>query len=300
MALVIVAGVLGVITICGGLFLRRLLGELAELRRQITRFDRQMRAQRARETFLRQLIAYGDSEDGDRPPEEAAVVNGHDHAAVPPPLEEHAPVRRKKHLGLYIGGGGTLAALTTAARQAARAHSGQVIGALTGAAVTAATVTVVTVQPWEHSVAHRPHPSSATTQRVPASHLPTAAHRPATIGRPPSASPAPSASAATPGPSVSQTAGASPSPALVQWSRSTTHDALVHVPNLVPGANASSGTDPARSPRTVAPAPVPSLAQPTVPGLPSANASQAPSSVISCTGAGTPVVAAADVCVPGG
>lgn len=165
MALVIVAGVLGVITICGGLFLRRLLGEVAELRRQITRFDRQMRAQRARETFLRQLIAYDGEEEGDWPPVEAAVVNGHRPTATPLHLEESAPVRRKKHLGLYLGGAvAALVTVSTAARHAVRAHGGQVIGAATATAVTAATVTLVTVQPW--SISTSPSPAFAPTASI--------------------------------------------------------------------------------------------------------------------------------------
>ncbi|MGP4085423.1 hypothetical protein ACTWQJ_12570, partial [Streptomyces sp. KR55] len=111
MAWVIVAVALGVITINGGLFLRRLLGELAEVRRQITGIERQVRAQRAHVKALRQLLAEEGEEDSEGdggPPPQAAVVNGHEPGpqpgavAEPHPPDRPEPVRRKKHLGLYL------------------------------------------------------------------------------------------------------------------------------------------------------------------------------------------------------
>lgn len=167
MTSVIVVGALGVITITGGLFLRRLLGQLAELRRQITGIDRQMRAQRAHVTCLRQLIT--EDEDADHangPQAEIAVANGGlevsgDSATLPPPGQE--PIRRKRHLGLYIGGAVSAAAtIATAARGALRAHRNQFIGTLTAAAVPAATVTMFVAQPWSDGADQQPPPSSST------------------------------------------------------------------------------------------------------------------------------------------
>jgi hypothetical protein len=214
MTVVIVAGVLGVITICGGLFLRRLLGEITELRRQITRVDRQMRAQRARESFLRQLLIEGDEEeDGDDgpPPRQKAVANGDGYMAGPQHPAGAQPVRRKRHLGLYIGGAAAaIASLSVAAREAVRAHSGRFTAAVTGATVTAATITLVTVQPWTQGVDQGP-PSSAPTV-LPTLYLPpTYAPPPATTPRPPR-SRAPSASPGEPSPSSSPTPPLSPSP----------------------------------------------------------------------------------------
>lgn len=165
MAMRFVAGALGVIIITGGLFLRRLLGELAdqrdqlaELRRQITGIDRQMRAQRAQVTVLRQLLT--DDGNDEHPPGQAAVVNGDLPPAYSPTGAE--PVRRKQHLGLYLGGAvAAIATVSTAARGALREYRGQFIGAMTGAAVTATTVTMVTVQPW--SSQSSPPPFSSPT-----------------------------------------------------------------------------------------------------------------------------------------
>lgn len=152
----IVAGALGVIIITGGLFLRRLLGELkaqrlqlTEQRQQITGIERQLRRQRAHVTFLRQLLAdNGEHDDEDGTPPQAAVVNGHE-PDLPPNGPE--PVRRKRHLGLYIGGAAAaLAAFSGVVGEIARAHRGQLVGAVTGAAVTATTVSMVVIQPWSH------------------------------------------------------------------------------------------------------------------------------------------------------
>ncbi|SMF86040.1 hypothetical protein, partial [Streptomyces sp. Amel2xC10] len=120
MTWVIVAGALGVTIITGGLFLRRLLGELKAMRhqiaeqgRQITGIDRQVRRQRAHVTVLRQLLE-DDGENG--PPPQAIAVNGD---KPPAPADAGGePVRRKKHLGLYLGGAiAALATIATVARQ---------------------------------------------------------------------------------------------------------------------------------------------------------------------------------------
>lgn len=172
MTSVIVAGALGVIT-CGGLFLRRLLGELAEMRRQITRLERQMRAQRARERFLRQLIAMREDEEEDGEAVfEAACVNMR-RMSTNCADEGPRPVRRKRHLGLYRGGAVVTAAatITTAARHAARACGNQFISAAAGAAVTAATITMVTLPPWTDESDHGA-PSSTPTAVPASSYIP--------------------------------------------------------------------------------------------------------------------------------
>ncbi|MGW1796853.1 hypothetical protein ACWCQN_12790 [Streptomyces sp. NPDC001984] len=163
MALVIVAVVLGVIIITGGLFLRRLLGEIAELRRQITGIDRQMRAQRAREQFFRQLTTEEVTEENDGPPVQASVVNGYQSVPEPRPADGPEPVRRKRHLGLYLGGAGAIiAALGASVRESLREHRNQLVATATTAALTAATVTLVSVQPWSTD-ADQPPPASAPT-----------------------------------------------------------------------------------------------------------------------------------------
>jgi hypothetical protein len=172
-----VAGALGVIMtifVTGGLFLRRLLGELADLRgqlteqrRQITGIDRQMRAQRAHVNFIRQLLA---EDDDSEPPPQAAVAGASDPSpssvAGPHGPEAFQPVRRKRHLGLYLGGAvAALGTVSNAARLCARVHRGALVSALSAATISVATMTAVTVQPWTGSVGHRP-PSSQPTVGV--------------------------------------------------------------------------------------------------------------------------------------
>jgi len=205
MVFVIVAGALGVSIITGGLFLRRLLGEIAELRRQITGIDRQMRAQRAHVTFLRQLLTEDDAGDG--PPSEAAVVNGN---ADPPnfaySLPGPEPVRRKRHLGLYLGGAvAAIATVSSVARDALHGHRVQIISALVGAAATATTVTVVSVQPWTDN--RSDWPTSAPAVSAPSPRPPTSPPPPPPSGGPPSP-------AVGPWPSQDATASGSPAATL--------------------------------------------------------------------------------------
>ena len=161
---VFAVGALGVIiSITGGLFLRRLLGQVAELRRQITGIDREMRAQRARVTFLRQLIFEdeGDTADGD-PPLQIAV--GHDAGPEPgdaygPRLPKASePIRRKGHLALYLGGAvaAAVASAGITVRNAVRTHQAQTIATLAGTALAAATVSLAGLQPWSDDVDRRP------------------------------------------------------------------------------------------------------------------------------------------------
>lgn len=239
-----VAGALGAIIITGGLFLRRLLGELAALRsqlteqrRQITGIDRQLRAQRARVDILRQLIAdEGDPDhgDGSHPPQ-AAVVNGIDPAPSAEP-DGPEPVRRKRHLGLYIGGAAAaLAAISGAAREAARGHRMQIVGAVTGAAVTAATVTIVTVQPFTHDTGYEP-PHAEPPATAPPTYVPPGPRRPTRPpGSPPPISSTPSPSASPAGPSVS------PSPSTAAPSRPERAPSIPALPIAPAGDQAPAG-----------------------------------------------------------
>lgn len=221
MVWVIVAGVLGAISVTGGLFLRRLLGEITELRRQITGIDREMRAQRARVKFLRHLLdndRENKGDEDDRPPDEAAVANGGieqpPHAAGEPEVGP-APVRRKKHLGLYLGGAvAALASISEAARITVREHQGQLIGTVTGAAVTAATVTIVTVQPWTTESSNGPPSFAPTVSSPPTYQPPPGTYPPPFPGTPPGPSPSPSPSEAQPSasPSASPSESISSSP----------------------------------------------------------------------------------------
>lgn len=197
MAMVIFASALGVIIITEGLFLRRLLGDIAELRRQITGIDRQMRAQRAHVTALRHLLTEPDDE---LPREAVAVSGGSSH--LPPPRPE--PVRRKKHLGLHLGGALALAAAAGAAvREALTMHRGHLAGAMTGVAVTGTAVTALTITPWVSTAEHiGPQPSAPAAppgqlQRwLPEPHPPHSGTTPATV---PTASLPPPAGSAAPG-----------------------------------------------------------------------------------------------------
>lgn len=235
MATVIVAGVLGVILITGGLFLRRLLGQLAELRRQITGIDREMRAQRAQVTVLRHLLA--DEEDVDGPPGQAAVVNGG------PPVTPTGPdpVRRKGHLGLHLGGvtAAALATISTVAREALRDHRAQLVAVVTGAAVTATTLTMVTVQPWRDGAAELP-PSSVPTAASP-SYEPPMPPGPEPTDRAPGSGPPPTA----PEPSPSATTRPRGSLSTTVWPSGSASPAAM--PETLPGAT-TPGNSPSQPP----------------------------------------------------
>ncbi|MFJ8348907.1 hypothetical protein ACIQ9J_21615 [Streptomyces sp. NPDC094153] len=213
MTCVIVAGALGVILITGGLFLQRLLGNLAQLRRQvaecrrqISEIDRQMRAQRAHMTILRQLLA-DEGSDGE-PPSQPAVVNGHDTSTLPEPYQPMGlqPVRRKRHLWLYLGGAAAaLTAAGTATIELGRAQRAQFLGTMVAAAaVTAATVTFA-VQPWTADSADEP-PAAAPTASTPPTDTPLSSYLPTPPAvAPPAPSQSPQTALAEPsdGPSAS-------------------------------------------------------------------------------------------------
>lgn len=166
---VIVVGALGVIiSITEGLFLRRLLGQLAELRRQITGIDRQMRAQRARVTFLRQLITDGQNEDKneDGPTAHSEVVTRSPEETPDLALQSaHGPepVRRKKHLGLYPGGAAAVTIVAPPAPGSPRTHRSQIACAITGSAIAAAAATMATVPPWVDDADHTTPPTPAVS-----------------------------------------------------------------------------------------------------------------------------------------
>lgn len=302
MAYVIVAGVLGVIgLICGGLFLRRLLGEITELRRQITRVDRQMRAQRARESFLRQLLLEGDEEhDGDDGPpmRQAAVANGEDFMAEPRPPTADRPVRRKRHLGLYIGGAAAaLATFSAAAREAVMAHRNRFTAAVTSAGLTAASVTLVTVPPWSSDADHGP-PSSAPTVR-PTVYLPQYYTRPPAVSAPPSRAPTRSGSAS---PSTSVTSAASPS------ATSTTVTVDTESPPLdadgipgdtAPGSGVSSLLPGAPGGGPTAPAQLPGQSPPSS-ASPSGEPPTVQAQADTCVDAVVAPVLASNLCLPSG
>lgn len=194
MAIVIFASALGVIIITGGLFLRRLLGDIAELRRQITGIDRQMRAQRAHVTALRQLLAEPDTEL----PREAAVSGS--PAPLPPPRPD--PVRRKKHLGLHLGGPlAIVVAAGSAIREALHSYRGHLAGAISGAAITGTTVTALAIAPWMDSADHiGPQPAAPPGQStlwVPPPH-PSHGGTTEPVGSPASVGPPSSSSSAAP------------------------------------------------------------------------------------------------------
>ncbi|WP_406168996.1 hypothetical protein [Streptomyces sp. NBC_00996] len=254
MTSVIVAGALGVImVICGVLFLRRLLGEVAELRRQITRFDREMRAQRAHVKFVRQLIEEEDEDEGDDdggPPVHAAVVNG-EGAGLPPgaaagvqPQAGPEPVLRKGNLALYIGGAvAAIATIITAARDALHAHRSQLIATVTGAAVTAAaTVTLITVQPWSDDASHQP-PSSAPTAASSPGYTPPPGPG---ISESPSASPGKSAPA---GPQPTQSPGPAGEELIAADRASTGKPGRGHRPAASPGRVTPPGATHSPGPR---------------------------------------------------
>jgi len=200
--MVIFASALGVIIITEGLFLRRLLGDIAELRRQITGIDRQMRAQRAHVTALRHLL----TEPDDELPRRAVAVSG---GPAPSPPPRPGPVRRKKHLGLHLGGALAIAATAgTAAREALAMHRSHLVSAIAGTAVTGTAVTALAITPWISTADHiGPQPSApAAPPGQPHPWLP--APHPAHSGTTPTAA---SPASPPPLPSRSTTPVASPS-----------------------------------------------------------------------------------------
>ncbi|MFD4258165.1 hypothetical protein ACFWR9_11180 [Streptomyces sp. NPDC058534] len=162
--------------------------------------------------ILREMLADdGDTHDNNdsSPPPQAAVAHGNDPA--PDPAGRH-PIRRKRHLGLFLGGvAAAMATFSGVAREIAATHRIQLVGTVTGAAVAAATVTVITVQPWTDSTDYEP-PSAAPSASAPPTPAPPGTQPPPTPAPPTrGASPSTAAQDSSGSPSPSPTRG-SPSP----------------------------------------------------------------------------------------
>jgi len=185
MILIILAAGLGLQFIVVVLLFRR-------LRRNLSRQLRDMRAERNSEKILRALQ--------EAPVQHPAMQAANWFGPNPEPVGDPQPVRRKKHLGLYLGGG--LAAMSVTVSQVMRetwkSHPVQLVGAVAGAAAAAATVAaLLTYTPWRDD--SRP-PSSAPTA-APSINPPPEDLQPPSI-RPsetPSRSPSVSPSASPPG-----------------------------------------------------------------------------------------------------
>ncbi|MEV4033464.1 hypothetical protein [Streptomyces umbrinus] len=121
-----------------------------------------------------------------------------------PPVFAEQPIRRKKHLAVYRGGALAAAALALigGVHDTWRMHRSQVVGGLAGITVTATTVTLLTITPWDPGTNRQPPssapkvgptavvplPGSPGPQR-PGSQAPSASPSPAAIVPEPSGSP---------------------------------------------------------------------------------------------------------------
>jgi hypothetical protein len=202
MSWIVLAAGLGVANfIAVALLFRRLRGDL---NRQL----RDMRAERNSELILHALRAVPEEQE-----QAAQVANG--SGEIEPSPGGPQPVRRKRHLGLFIGGGiaALVVTLSQVLREAWQTRRGQMVGTAVGVAAAAATtVALLAYQPWEDGDGHSP-PSSAPTA-VPPAPLPPGytqppPNSPQPSGATPSVSPTPSRSgpapddSATPGESAS-------------------------------------------------------------------------------------------------
>jgi hypothetical protein len=249
MVWIILAAGLGANFIVVTLLFRRLRGDL---NRQL----RDIRAERNSEWILHAL------KDVPEEYEQAAqAANGGGFELPPVALR---PVRRKKHLGLYLGGG--LAALGVmlgqGVREAWRAYRGHLVGTVAGATAAATTtVTLMTVTPWQDDASRHPPPSIPTA--APTVIVPTTHTQPLPSGPIPSTAPPPATS--TPGPSTS----ASPTPSASATTSPTP------TPSLVPIAEGSRPTA-TPSQRASEPPPTPSEPETTTPPAPPAPPAHAP------------------------
>ncbi|WP_262059742.1 hypothetical protein [Streptomyces sp. STR69] len=144
----ILAAALGANTVIVLLLFRRLRQDLAQsLSRQVTA----IRVEITRDRVIRQLTDTQGRAGGEQEPTEAIAlaIGAESEPEAPPPQLQ--PIRRKGHLGLYIGGAMAMVvtALARAAREALRIHRRQsALGILAAAAATTTTVTVLTLTPW--------------------------------------------------------------------------------------------------------------------------------------------------------
>lgn len=154
------------------------------LREDLNRQLRDMRAEHNSEWILRAL------KDAPEERERAAQAANGRPSELPPMGPQ--PVRRKRHLGLFIGGAAAaLITISTAAREIWRNHSGQLVAGATAAAVTATALTLIIFNPWTDDADHEP-PSSAPTAG-PTDTLPPG------YTQPPGSSPAPGPSSTATG-----------------------------------------------------------------------------------------------------
>lgn len=152
----ILAAALGANTVIVFLLFRRLRSDLS---RQVTA----IRVEIHRDRVIRQLTrpnGIGRVGTEDEAPEAALAVGDGDE----PPVFAEQPIRRKKHLAVYRGGALAAAALALigGVQDTWRTHRNQVVGGLAGITVTATTVTLLTLSPWDSGTNREP-PSSAPT-----------------------------------------------------------------------------------------------------------------------------------------
>lgn len=172
------------------------------MRNNLNRQLSNMRAERNSEWILRALQAA---------PEQRAAQAANGRGFEPPPTGPE-PVRRKKHLGLFLGGGlaAAFAALSQTARQAARTHP---VALGLAAAGVAAAATVVAVAPWQNDASRSPSsaPTATITTSPPEPASPTATPTNlAPTGSPSAPTGPPRATVSPPAPPAPAVPGSSP------------------------------------------------------------------------------------------
>lgn len=262
------------------------------LRRDLNRQLRDMRAERNSELILHALQAVPDQQA-------VQAANGTGEPELPPLGPQ--PVRRKKHLGLFIGG--AVAAMVTALGAGLRAawdtRRGQVVGTAVGvAAVAATTVFLLAYEPWEDGGSGPP--SSAPTASPPWVGPPDPTQPPPSERAPTSPAPAPSGSR-------DSTTPTTPTPKPTE-PRSTTTEEQPESGTPAPQPSASSsepepppppgnGT-PADPTPTVTPEPPPAEPQPGTP--PPRAPAGAPVARVPCLSLAVAWLAEVGVCLGGG
>ncbi|SDM47771.1 hypothetical protein SAMN04487981_101651 [Streptomyces sp. cf386] len=220
--------------------------------RQLSRQLSDMRAERNSEWILRAL------QDA---PDQPAVRAANGAASKPPPAGPQ-PVRRKRHLGLYIGGlAAAMVALGGTVRNALQTPRGQWTAAAVGAAAVATAITLLIATQWPAD--KRGPRSSAPTATVTVSVAPPSTPAPSATGSPPATNGPPAA--------VSPMAPASDSAASTtagSASWATADGGMSSVP-ITPAGSASSGGSAEPSPPTGRPSPAPSTPEPPVDPTPS-------------------------------
>lgn len=230
------------------------------LRNNLNRQLTSMRAERNSEWILSALIEAGAPDEREST---AQAVNG--NGFEPPPAGQ--PVRRKRHLGLFLGGG--LAALFAAVQEAfsdaRKTRRGQLAASAVGLTAAATATALLVAAPWHHS---QRTPSSAPTVTI------TATGQAST---PPPVPPPGSPSASTsllPGATVD--ASVSPPPGAAGAVGG--HMTAISRPTGIPPSSGPAGT----------PTPSPPGASSTAPAPPAPSSSLAPT---------TPAPAAGSPCV---